>query len=122
MAALYSQSTVNDGNQLQWVHISSPTGTVTNSATAAQTSHFIPFLRVQFDGTNFTYSGCTTYNAASAVGANNFGGGNCEKLGIESATAFLGTLAAVGWGIDTHSGGVGTAVNAVTALDWQVTN
>jgi hypothetical protein len=120
MVALYGQSSVNSGNQLQWVHISGPTGTVTNQLTAAQTSHFVPFLRIQYDGTNFTYSGCTTYNAATAAGANNFGGGNCEKLSSESATAFLGVPAAVGWGMDAHSGG--TATNAVTALDWQVTN
>jgi hypothetical protein len=120
MVGLYSQSSVNNGNQLQWAHISSPTGTVTNVLTAAQTSYFIPFLRIQYDGTNFTYSGCTTYNAATAAGASNYGGGNCERLSFESATAFIGTPAAVGWGLDAHTGG--TATNAVTALDWQVTN
>jgi len=120
MVALYAQSSVNNGNQLQWVHISSPTGTITNVLTAAQTSYFIPFLRIQYDGTNLTYSGCTTYNAAATAGANNYGGGNCERLSFESATAFIGTPAAVGWGLDAHSGG--TATNAVTALDWQVTN
>lgn len=120
MVGLYSQSSVNNGSQLQWVHISSPTGTVTNVLTAAQTAYFIPFLRIQYDGTNFTYSGCTTYNAATASGANSYGGGNCERLSFESATAFIGAPAAVGWGLDAHSGG--TATNAVTALDWQVTN
>lgn len=120
MAALYSQSSASNGNQLEWVHVSSPTGTVTNMSTAAQTSYFIPFLRIQYDGTNFTYSGCTTYNAATSGGANNYGGGNCERLSLESATAFIGTPAAVGWGLDAHSGG--TAISAVTALDWQVTN
>lgn len=120
MVALYSQSSATNGSQVQWVHVSSPTGTVTNVLTAAQTSWLIPFLRIQYDGTNFTYSGCTTYNAATAGGANNFGGGNCEQLSFESATAFIGTPAAVGWGLDAHSGGAAT--NAVTALDWQVTN
>jgi len=46
--------------------------------------------QIQYDGTNLIYSGCTTYNSATSAGANNFGGGNCEKLGSESATAFLG--------------------------------
>jgi hypothetical protein len=120
MVGLYSQSSATNGSQVQWVHVSSPTGTVTNVLTAAQTSYLIPFLRIQYDGTNFTYSGCTTYSAATATGANNYGGGNCERLSFESATAFIGTPAAVGWGLDAHSGG--TATNAVTALDWQVTN
>lgn len=120
MVGLYSQSSPANGSQVQWVHVSSPTGTVTNVLTAAETSWLIPFLRIQYDGTNFTYSGCTTYNAATATGANNYGGGNCERLSFESATAFIGTPAAVGWGLDAHSGG--TATNAVTALDWQVTN
>jgi len=120
MVALYSQSSATNGGQVQWVHVSSATGTVTNVLTATQTSYLIPFLRIQYDGTNFTYSGCTTYNAAASAGANNFGGGNCERLSFESATAFIGTPAAVGWGMDAHSGG--TATNAVTALDWQVTN
>ncbi len=120
MVALYSQSSATNGSQVQWVHVSSPTGTVTNVLTAAQTSWLIPFLRIQYDGTNFTYSGCTTYSAATAAGANNYGGGNCERLSFESATAFIGTPAAVGWGLDAHSGGAAT--NAVTALDWQVTN
>ncbi len=120
MVGLYSQSSATNGSQVQWVHVSSPTGTITNVLTAAQTSWLIPFLRIQYDGTNFTYSGCTTYNAATATGANNYGGGNCERLSFESATAFIGTPAAVGWGLDAHSGG--TATNAVSALDWQVTN
>jgi len=120
MVALYSQSSATNGSQVQWVHVTSPTGTITNVLTAAQTSWLIPFLRIQYDGTNFTYSGCTTYNAATATGAHNYGGGNCERLSFESATAFIGAPAAVGWGLDAHSGG--TATNAVTALDWQVTN
>jgi hypothetical protein len=120
MVGLYSQSSATNGSQVQWVHVSSPTGTVTNVLTAAQTSWLIPFLRIQYDGMNFTYSGCTTYNAATTAGANNYGGGNCEQLSFESATAFIGTPAAVGWGLDAHSGGMAT--NAVTSLDWQVTN
>ena len=87
--------------------------------TAAQTSWLIPFLESSTTE-QFHLLRRTTYNAATTTGANNYGGGNCERLSFESATAFIGTPAAVGWGLDAHSGG--TATNAVTALDWQVTN
>jgi hypothetical protein len=56
------------------------------------------------------------------MGANNSGGGNCERFYFEVATAYLGTPVAVGWGIDVHSGSPGVMTNAVTALHWQVTN
>jgi hypothetical protein len=122
MVALYGLSALYYGNQLQWTHISSPTGTVTSVLTLADTGQFVPFLRIHYDGTNFTYSGCTTYNAATTGGANNFGGGNCETYYFEAATAYLSAPVAVGWGMDTHSGGSGSSINAVTAIHWQVTN
>jgi hypothetical protein len=124
MAALYAQSSANYGNQIQWVHISLSAGTVTSAqgGSVANTAYFVPFLRIQYDGSNFIYSGCTTYNAATTGGADNFGGGNCERFYFESATAYLGAPVAVGWGLDTHSGAVGTVTNAVTAIHWQVTN
>jgi len=120
MVALYGQSALYYGNQLRWTHISSPTGTVTTVLGVSDTGQFIPYLRIQYDGTNFIYSGCTVYNLATTGGADNFGGGNCETLYSESATAWLSTPVAVGWGLDTHAAGVNT--NALTAIHWQVTN
>jgi hypothetical protein len=124
MVALYAQTVAGSSNVIEWVHISSPTAVVTSAqgSSVAATGQFIPFLRIQFDGTNFIYSGCTTYNAASAAGANNYGGGNCERFYFEPATAYIGVPVAVGWGIDAHSGSPGVMTNAVTALHWQVTN
>lgn len=124
MVALYAQTVAGSSNVIEWVHISSPTAVVTSAqgSSVAATGQFIPFLRIQFDGTNFIYSGCTTYNAATATGANSYGGGNCERFYFESAAAYLSTPVAVGWGVDMHSGSPGVATNAVTALHWQVTN
>jgi len=122
MVALYAQSVLYYGNQVQWTHISSPTGTVTDVVNLEESYNPVPFLRIHYDGTNFTYSGCTTYNAATLGGATTFGGDNCETFYFEAATAYLGTPVAVGWGLDTHSGGSGSSINALTAIHWQVTN
>jgi hypothetical protein len=124
MVALYAQTVAGSSNVIEWVHISSPTAVVTSAqgSSVAATGQFIPFLRIQFDGTNFIYSGCTTYNAATAAGTNNYGGGNCERFYFEPAASYLSTPVAVGWGIDAHSGSPGVTTNAVTALHWQVTN
>ena len=120
MVGLYEYSKAYNSSHTEWTHWASPVSPnnmVYNLVTDATVQ---PFLRIHYDGTTFTFSGCTTYNAATSHGDDNYGGGNCEEYYHEAANAYLGTLAAVGWGLDTHTDSAGKV--ALTLLSWQVTN
>jgi hypothetical protein len=102
-----------------WNHWPSATSAAASSAILTSGTS-APFLRIHYDGSTYTYSGCTTYNAATMGGAFNFGGGNCEAYGSEAGDAYLGAPVAVGWGLDTDQ--TGSNRIALTILSWQVTN